>query len=70
MTDLPEPIDLSDEEYIENLRVIAGGTINALAENPEKLREVREGKAGLIIHSLGVDLITKWEDPRSKAGSN
>ncbi len=56
---LPPPTPLTDEEYVDNLRVVVAGTLNALANSPATIALVREGVIGIIVHSQGVELIRR-----------
>jgi len=56
---LPPPTQLSDEEFIENLRIVVGGTLDALLLNPDKVDLIRQGVSGLLIDAQGVMLFRR-----------
>ena len=56
---LPPPTQLSDEEFIANLRIVLDGVCDALALDPDKLALVREGVLGLLIDSQGVTMFRR-----------
>jgi hypothetical protein len=56
---LPPPTQLSDEEFIENLRMVVGGTLDAMLLNPDKVDLIRQGVSGLLIDAQGVMLFRR-----------
>ena len=56
---LPPPTQLSDDEFLENLRVVLNGVVDALALAPETVARIRDETQGLIIHSQGVELFRR-----------
>lgn len=56
---LPPPTQLSDEEFIENLRIVVDGTLDALLLNPDKVDLIRQGVSGLLIDAQGVMLFRR-----------
>ncbi len=60
--DLPEPTILTDAEWLENLRIVMNGTINALQNDPARIVDVRNGDIGLIMHSAGIELVVREPD--------
>ena len=56
---LPPPTPLTDEEFIENLRIVVDGTLDALLLNPDKVTLIRDGVSGLLIDSQGVRLFRR-----------
>ena len=56
---LPSPTQLSDEEFIENLRIVVDGTLDALLLNPDKVDLIRQGVSGLLIDAQGVMLFRR-----------
>ena len=59
LENLPEPTTLTDAEFLENLRTVMNGTINALADAPDKVALVREGVMGLLVDTRGVMLFRR-----------
>ncbi len=54
---LPPPTILTDEEFVENLIVVASGAIKGFAADPDTLEALRSDDLGLIIHARGVEII-------------
>ena len=59
LENLPEPTTLTDAEFLENLRIVMNGVINALADAPDKVALVREGVMGLLVDTRGVMLFRR-----------
>ncbi|MCH7583407.1 MAG: hypothetical protein IIC72_12355 [Acidobacteria bacterium] len=59
LENLPEPTTLTDAEFLENLRTVMNGTINALADAPDKVALIREGVMGLLVDTRGVMLFRR-----------
>ena len=56
---LPPPTTLTDEGFLENLRIVLNGVVDALAGAPETVARIRDESQGLIIHSQGVELFRR-----------
>lgn len=56
---LPPPTQLSDDEFLENLRVVLNGVVDALALSPETVARIRDDTQGLLIHSQGVEIFRR-----------
>ena len=59
LENLPEPTKLTDAEFLENLRIVMNGTINALADAPDKVALLRDGVMGLLVDTRGVMLFRR-----------
>ncbi len=59
LENLPEPTTLTDAEFLENLRIVMNGVINALADAPDKVALVRDGVMGLLVDTRGVMLFRR-----------
>ena len=59
LENLPEPTTLTDAEFLENLRTVMNGVINALADAPDKVALIREGVMGLLVDTRGVMLFRR-----------
>ena len=56
---LPPPTELSNAEYLENLRIVLNGVVDALALAPATVARIRDETQGLLIHSQGVELFRR-----------
>ena len=59
LENLPEPTTLTDAEFLENLRIVMNGVINALADAPDKVALIRDGVMGLLVDTRGVMLFRR-----------
>ncbi len=56
---MPPPTQLSDEEFVENLRIVLNGVCDALLAEPATAARIRDETQGLLIHSQGVELFRR-----------
>ena len=56
---MPPPTTLTDEEFVENLRVVLNGVCDALELDPDAVGRIRDETQGLIIHSQGVEIFRR-----------
>lgn len=57
--ELPPPTQLTDDEFLENLRIVLNGVVDALALAPATVARIRDETQGLLIHSQGVELFRR-----------
>ena len=56
---LPPPTTLTDDEFLENLRIVLNGVVDALKLDPDAVGRIRDETQGLIIHSQGVEIFRR-----------
>ncbi|GEM_PF-3578124 len=56
---MPPPTQLSDEEFVANLRIVLNGVCDALLAEPAIVARIRDETQGLLIDSQGVRLFRR-----------
>ncbi len=56
---LPPPTQLSNADYLANLRIVLNGVVDALEFAPATVANIRDETQGLIIHSQGVEIFRR-----------
>ena len=56
---LPPPTTLTDEEFVEHLRVVLNGVCDALKLDSDAVGRIRDETQGLLIHSQGVEIFRR-----------